>query len=75
MTLLLWIAALIGVWCAASLVAALALGTFLRRRSEAAEEAAEALRPLDTGALRMWLAEIPEVPKPRRAPDAAAYSG
>lgn len=72
MTLLLWIAALIGVWCAASLVAALALGTFLRHRSEAADEAAEALRPLDTGALRMWLAEVPE---PRRTSDAAAYSG
>ena len=61
MSVLLWIAALIGTWCAASLVAALVLGTYLRRRSVATDPEV-ALRPLDTGPLRLWLGEFPPVP-------------
>ena len=49
-------------WCVASIVTALALGTWLRRRAEATDPEG-ALRPLDTGPLRLWLGEVPEVPE------------
>lgn len=82
MPLLVWTAALVGVWCTASAVAALVVGPALRRRvvtpaptgsTPPAESAppvtsprGASLDPLDTGPMRMWLAELPEVPEPRR---------
>jgi hypothetical protein len=58
---LVWVAVLVVTWCVASVVTALALGTWLRRRAEATDPEG-ALRPLDTGPLRLWLGELPEVP-------------
>jgi hypothetical protein len=59
---LMWVAIVVAGWCVASIVAALALGTWLRRRAEATDPDG-ALRPLDTGPLRLWLGEVPEVPE------------
>lgn len=61
MPVLMWVAILVAGWCVASVVTAVALGTWLRRRAEATD-AEGALRPLDTGPLRLWLGELPEVP-------------
>jgi hypothetical protein len=58
---LMWLAVLVVVWCVASVVTALALGAWLRRRAEATDPEG-ALRPLDTGPLRLWLGEVPETP-------------
>jgi len=58
---LMWVAVLVVGWCVASVVTALALGTWLRRRIEATDPEG-ALRPLDTGPLRLWLGDLPEVP-------------
>ena len=60
--MLTWVAILVVGWCVASVVTALALGTFLRRRAEATDPEG-ALRPLDTGPLRLWLGEVPAVPE------------
>lgn len=68
MPVLMWMAVLVSVWCVASVVVALGLGAYLRRRSEATDPQG-ALRPLDTGPLRLWLGELPEVPA-----DAAALT-
>jgi len=59
---LMWVAVLVAGWCVVSVVTALALGTWLRRRAEATDPEG-ALRPLDTGPLRTWLGELPEVPE------------
>lgn len=56
--MLMWVAVLVAGWCVASLVAALTLGSYLRRRAEATDPNG-ALRPLDTGPLRLWLGELP----------------
>ena len=61
MPVLMWVAVLVVGWCVASVVTALVLGTWLRRRAEATDPEG-ALRPLDTGPLRLWLGELPEVP-------------
>jgi hypothetical protein len=57
-----WVAVLVVGWCLASVATALVLGTWLRRRTEATDPEG-ALRPLDTGPLRLWLGELPEVPE------------
>ncbi|MDD7934839.1 hypothetical protein [Actinomycetospora straminea] len=59
---LVWVAVLVVVWCVASVVTALALGTWLRRRAQATDPEG-ALRPLDTGPLRLWVGELPDVPE------------
>ena len=61
MPVLMWVAVLVAGWCVASLVVAVALGSYLRKRAEATDPQG-ALRPLDTGPLRLWLGELPEVP-------------
>ena len=80
MSVLGWTALLVGLWCAASGLAALVVGPALRRRAagRAAAELSAAptiamprprpgdLDPLDSGPIRMWLAELPEAPEPRR---------
>lgn len=83
MSVLLWVAVPIGIWCVASVVTALALGTFLRRR-HAATDPRGALRPLDVGPLDLWTGrtlDIPDspaglddtrVPAPREAGDDVA---
>jgi hypothetical protein len=60
--ILMWVAVLVVGWCVASVVTALALGAWLRRRHEATDPEG-ALRPLDTGPLRLWVGELPEVPE------------
>lgn len=62
MPVLMWVAVLVIGWCLASVATALVLGTWLRRRTEATDPEG-ALRPLDTGPLRLWLGELPEVPE------------
>lgn len=61
MTVLLWIAVLVGGWCVASVVAALVMGTFLRHRREATDPEG-ALRPLAVGPLDLWVGVTPERP-------------
>ena len=61
MPVLMWVAVLVAGWCLASVITALALGTYLRRRAEATDPEG-ALRPLDTGPLRLRLGERPETP-------------
>jgi hypothetical protein len=58
---LMWVAVLVAGWCVASVVTAVALGAYLRQRAEATDPEG-ALRPLDTGPLRLWLGDLPEVP-------------
>jgi hypothetical protein len=58
---LMWVALLVTAWCVASLAAAVGLGSYLRRRTEATDPQG-ALRPLDTGPLRLWLGDLPDVP-------------
>lgn len=63
MTVLSWVAVLVGVWCVVSVLAALGLGALLRRGAAVDDELAEQGRDHDLrGALAMWLAEIPRVP-------------
>jgi hypothetical protein len=82
-TVLLWVAVLVAAWFAASVVVALVVGRYLRRCAEGVvveDESGrfdDALRPLDTGPLRLWLADLPDgadlvrsgprVPAPREA--------
>ena len=82
MSMLVWTALLVGLWCAASGLAALVVGPALRRRAAGRAAAAPTtemprprpgdLDPLDTGPMRMWLAELPETPEPRRASPSTA---
>lgn len=90
MPVLMWVAILVGAWCVASVIAALALGAFLRRRGHAAVTRIEVARRIDTTPLRMWLAEMPdqrgpvvpdtpaslwcEVPRPRAAAEETTSS-
>lgn len=62
MPVLMWVAVLVIGWCVASVVTALALGMWIRRRAEATDPEG-ALRPLETGPLRLWLGELPDVPE------------
>lgn len=81
MSVLLWIAVLAAVWFVASVVVAVVMGRYLRRSAERAGVADDAHRPLDTGPLRLWLADLPDgadlvrsgprVPAPRDAADTA----
>ena len=74
MSLLAWVAVLVAAWCAASVLAATVFATYLRWRRGPQPETADAagtgsaapLDPLDTGPMRMWLAELPETPEPVR---------
>lgn len=64
MSVLPWIAIAVVAWCVASVVTALAFGGYLRRRREATDPDG-ALRPLDTGPLRLWVdGSIPDTPEP-----------
>lgn len=58
MTVLTWIAVLAAAWFVASVVAALGMGRYLRRR---AGSAGETRRPLGALPLSLWLAELPRV--------------
>ncbi|WP_433802046.1 hypothetical protein [Actinomycetospora sp. CA-084318] len=80
MTVLSWVAVLVGVWCAVSVLAALGLGALLRRGAAVDGDLAEQGRDRDLrGPLAMWLAEIQvpdtpaslidDVPAPRRPRD------
>lgn len=65
MTVLGWVAVLVGAWCAVSVLAALGLGALLRRGSAVDGDLVEQGRERDElqrSALAMWLAEIPRVP-------------
>ncbi|MDL5160229.1 hypothetical protein [Actinomycetospora termitidis] len=62
MTVLTWVAVLVGAWCAVSVVAALGLGALLRRGSAVDDDLAEQGRVTSRSALAMWLAELPHVP-------------
>jgi D-serine deaminase-like pyridoxal phosphate-dependent protein len=65
MTVLGWVAVLVGAWCAVSVVAALGLGALLRRGSVVDGDLSHQGRGrcrLADGALAMWLAEVPHVP-------------
>ena len=71
MSLLAWVAVLVGAWCVASVVAATGFGVYLRRArggdaGTRRPTGADTLDPLDTGPMRMWLAELPETPEPTR---------
>lgn len=74
MSLLAWVAVLVGAWCAASVLAATVFATSLRLRRGPRAELVDAgpagvpapLDPLDTGPMRMWLAELPETEEPVR---------
>ncbi len=59
---LMWVAVLVAAWCVASVVTAVALGAYLRQRAEATDPDG-ALRPLDTGPLRLWLGDLPKMPE------------
>lgn len=60
MTVLLWIAVLAAAWFVASVLVAVVMGRYLRRCTERAGAADDAHRPLDTGPLRLWLADLPD---------------
>lgn len=87
MTVLLWVAVLVTGWFVASVVVALVVGRYLRRCADGIEVTAvsDAMRPLDTGPLRVWLADLPAgadlvrtgpgVPAPRGAEAHAAEPG
>ena len=60
MTVLGWVAVLVGAWCVVSVVAALGLGALLRRGSVVDGDLTDQGRGRD--ALAMWLAEVSQVP-------------
>ena len=60
MTVLGWVAFLVGAWCVVSFLAALGLGALLRRRSLVDGDPTDQGRGRD--ALAMWLAEVSQVP-------------
>ena len=65
MTVLAWVAVLVGAWCVVSVVAALGLGALLRRGSVVDGDLSLQGRgqgAVADGALAMWLAEVPHVP-------------
>ena len=64
MTVLTWVAVLVGAWCAVSVVAALGLGALLRRGAAVDDDLAEQGRDRDVarGAMALWLAELSTVP-------------
>lgn len=65
MTVLGWVAVLVGAWCVVSVLAALGLGALLRRGSLVDGELSDQGRArelLSDSALAMWLAEVPSVP-------------
>ncbi len=63
MTVLSWVAVLVGAWCVVSVVAALGLGALLRRGSLVDGDLTDQGRGRCTdSALAMWLAEVPHVP-------------
>jgi hypothetical protein len=65
MTVLGWVAVLVGAWCVVSVVAALGLGALLRRGSVVDGDLSDQGRgrcALSDSALAMWLAELPRVP-------------
>lgn len=73
MTVLGWVAVLVAAWCVASVVAATGFGVVVRRRRERRHadlapttRPRDALDPLDTGPMRLWLAELPETSEPLR---------
>jgi hypothetical protein len=65
MTVLGWIAVLVGAWCVVSVLAALGLGALLRRGSLVDGELSgqgAGRGGLAEGVLAMWLAEVPHIP-------------
>jgi hypothetical protein len=65
MTVLGWVAVLVGAWCVVSVVAALGLGALLRRGSVLDGELTDQGRgrgAFTDGALALWLAELAHVP-------------
>ncbi|HEY2221204.1 hypothetical protein [Actinomycetospora sp.] len=65
MTVLGWVAVLVGAWCVVSVLAALGLGALLRRGSVVDGELSDQGRDRELfsdSALAMWLAEVPSVP-------------
>jgi hypothetical protein len=65
MTVLGWVAVLVGAWCVVSVVAALGLGALLRRGSMVDDELSDQGRDREVfsdSALAMWLAEVPSLP-------------
>jgi hypothetical protein len=65
MTVLGWVAVLVGAWCVVSVVAALGLGALLRRGSAVDGDLSDQGRgrcAFTDGALAMWLAEVPHIP-------------
>ena len=80
MSLLAWVAVLVAVWCVASVVAATGFGVYVRRArggdpAARRSTASDTLDPLDTGPMRMWLAELPETPEPERPARPRSASG
>ena len=65
MTVLGWVAVLVGAWCVVSVVAALGLGALLRRGSVVDGELTDQGRDREVfsdSALAMWLAAVPSLP-------------
>ncbi|HEY2192252.1 MAG TPA: hypothetical protein VGH76_08105 [Actinomycetospora sp.] len=65
MTVLGWVAVLVGAWCVVSVLAALGLGALLRRGSVVDGDLSDqgcGRGGLADGVLAMWLAEVPRVP-------------
>lgn len=65
MTVLMWIAVLVAAWFVASVVVALVMGRYLRSCAAGVDAVGGAVeddprRPLDTGPLRLWLADLPD---------------
>lgn len=60
MSVLTWVAALVAVWFVASVLVALVVGRYLRRCAAGVAADADEVRPLDTGPLRLWLADLPD---------------
>jgi hypothetical protein len=60
MTVLGWVAVLVGAWCVVSVLAALGLGALLRRGSLVDGELSG--QGCGHGVLAMWLAEVPHIP-------------
>jgi hypothetical protein len=65
MTVLGWVAVLVGAWCVVSVAVALGLGALLRRGSVVDGDLSDQGRgrcAFTDGALAMWLAEMPHIP-------------
>jgi hypothetical protein len=73
MTVLGWVAVLVGAWCVVSVLAALGLGALLRRGSVVDGDLSDqgcGREMFSDSALAMWLAGMPSVPD---SPGALAY--